>query len=490
MLYLGVSGMRKFTTACGILLALIMTSPVGSMTADTDLGSRAGSGPDFIVTDIWQGAESWMIGCTIENRGDPYSGDIFVNLSVNHRYNQSYELLWMGEGSHQNVTFEAGYDYIDGQIEVMVEVVLIYGPDANQTDNIRIETWDLIGPDLYVENLFVHPISFNLTAIVVNGGRCDLHTPFHLSFYINGSYVHTISFNGAIGMGERVYIPLNWVWDRVSTRNISVYVDGWSEVTETNESNNHFSKLIEKWPSLYFVTPPAITGLGPINATISWNCSIPAKWVIRWGTYPGMARIPETLSRRRNGTLELTSLMDETYYLFYVIGVDDFGRRLEGGGWFTTPQATGVEGPMGHFNNSEVWAYSPYRELPLNAWDDQGIENIEILLDGYPIGNFTPLGADQVNGVPLDLGPITEGNHSISFLVRDKEGNERMIHGNMTWQRPDMGQYPVIGFMNEFRPLYEGLSLLSAVVEDPDGIQRVTWYVDGEVVYVSSRSFM
>ena len=83
-------------TACGILLALMMISPVGSITADTDQGSRASSGPDFIVADIWQGAEMWMIGCTIENLGDTYHDYIYVNLSVNDRYNQSYNILWVG----------------------------------------------------------------------------------------------------------------------------------------------------------------------------------------------------------------------------------------------------------------------------------------------------------------------------------------------------------------------------------------------------------
>ncbi|MEA3559670.1 MAG: CARDB domain-containing protein, partial [Candidatus Thermoplasmatota archaeon] len=479
--------MKKVRSSTGYLTVIVaclmfMTVPA-ARSAEDEGGLEIWAGPDLEVADIWH-LGNWEVGCTIVNNGEPYIGEIIVNLTLPEMGEQSYILDWTGEGSHQNVTFEAGFQYENGQLEISASVELEDGVDANTSDNERTETWNIESKDLSVESIALHPHLFDLSVNVHNLGFAHISHSFHIALYIDDMFEHEIKHDGGVHRLSVLSIPMNWTWDGLTPVKISVRVDSWDEILELNETNNHYLDVWYRNTRLFFTQDLNVTHIGINNATVNWSTSLPVTWHLQWGPGNGMMRRTIDFPSANNGTFEFTSLSDSTFYYFQFYGRDNTGRSIFDWGGFITEQAVVADPPTGSLPGGDVMTYSPSFDLPVNVFDDKGINSIDIYVDDEFIGSYQALGAMSLNGIPFDLGPYRSGNHNITLVITDVEGNKRIIGGGLVWEMLQEMDYPLLEVQTLPRPYHSKTSLLKVNVEDPGGIQNVTWYVDGVPVFV------
>ncbi len=104
---------------------------------------------------------------------------------------------------------------------------------------------DLIVVDILAQPAFVN-ISTNISAIIKNAGNAAADR-FNVSVDINGSSVDRRTLVG-LAAGDTTTLTLAWTPSQIGSYEFAVDADCDNEITESNESNNGFSKLVKVRP--------------------------------------------------------------------------------------------------------------------------------------------------------------------------------------------------------------------------------------------------
>jgi hypothetical protein len=242
------------TTDCGIALQWdagdLAPQASWDLTITFHFGETAGieanAGPDQIV-----------------GRGQPVTFDASGSSSVGNI--TTYEWDLDDDGLYEVSVDTPIYVYEEGWTELGEHTVSLQVTDdagRNDADTMKITVMPNV--DLTVTNVAFAPTEINdgdtviFNATVENIGNDAATDDFYVRFEVDGKYIGRKSIS-SLPAGSNTAITQNWI-ACAGSHNVTVYVDEYDAITESNETNN---KISEDLPSIRF---PDLTA-----ANITWT---------------------------------------------------------------------------------------------------------------------------------------------------------------------------------------------------------------------------
>jgi subtilase family serine protease len=105
---------------------------------------------------------------------------------------------------------------------------------------------DLVVAEIPAQLVFAN-VSNNISAVIKNDGDADVTSSFNVSLAVNGTIVDTTTVAG-LNAGNTTIINFVWTPSQTANYTITVNTDCDANITESNETNNEFSKFFTVLP--------------------------------------------------------------------------------------------------------------------------------------------------------------------------------------------------------------------------------------------------
>ena len=214
----------------------------------------------FAPTGINDG-DTVIFNATVENIGtEALTDDFYVRFEIDDGHigrqrvsggipaGDSVHVLqnWGADAGTHNVSVYADSGYYSSENNLI--------PEANETNNKRSHALpEILFPDLTITNLVWSPtdgigdgdtVTFTIT--VENIGTGSTSSDFYVGLEIDGNYIGSQQVSG-LSAGNSTEVSHSWDAD-AGTHTVKAVVDYYSEITESNETNDERSQALPEIP--------------------------------------------------------------------------------------------------------------------------------------------------------------------------------------------------------------------------------------------------
>ncbi|MBN1389452.1 MAG: hypothetical protein JXA22_02305 [Candidatus Thermoplasmatota archaeon] len=445
---------------------------------------------DLAVEDLSM-IGGWGVLCRLGKISGEIAGSFYVNLSYWGVLAASYNLYWMpDENGKMEVIYENPIPWNLTKVVVSVKIEFSTADnEQNLSNDIRTERWFRDLPDLYVSMVYRDRTSGNTTAIIGNRGMIEANTWLYTGIWVNGTLEDHVEGIYDLAPGETVPIQMNWSWDpSLSPVRLSVAVDPYNWVGEMDDHDNYFNITWRRLDPLEFSDPPEVSSTGIRNATIGWSTSVPTRCFVRYGRVSSNLASTGQTALALEGSVELTGLSPRTQYIFEVLASDENGRSLVSGQLtFTTKPLFSASMPSGSFSPGALQFGQGVHRVPFQASDGEGIQRVDMLIDGNLVMTQAGMGRGNISGMDHDFSIYVPGDHHMTIVVTDGEDHTFTFSSAFQVLASELGTMHVTIISTSEVPITNGVFWLTGTCRDPGGVASAAWFIDGTEVDRVSR---
>ncbi|MBN2334125.1 fibronectin type III domain-containing protein [Candidatus Bathyarchaeota archaeon] len=356
------------------------------------------------------------------------------------------------------------------------------GPEEWHSCTLSASVRDL--PDLTPTLLSVDPDGYavgdeaNFILTVENIGGADSIECYGMFFV--GSSPETSFYIPGIDKGSSVQVPIPWVPFQQGVWDLTVFVDYWISVTESDEDNNIIEARTEITSAdttiLEIVEGPTAVDIAHDSAVIVWETNKASDSRVEYGTSARKYSSEKTESTRTgHHSVQLTDLKPSSTYHFTVVSLDENGDRvLSKDQTFETPPVSDEVRPQ--VSLADPGIRQGITTIHAEAQDDEGIERVEFYLnDALVFTDYSP-----PYSFTVDSSAYENGVHRFTTTAYDTSGQSASQSKDVEFLNVKDSSTPTVDITFPKKDdKVSGKIQVTASLADDTGLGQVYFKVDG-----------
>jgi hypothetical protein len=340
-------------------------------------------------------------------------------------------------------------------------------------------------PDLTPSSLNVTPKfpslgdEVRITVLTENIGRKSTSECYGAMFL--GDTLWTSFRIPPLDPGESTESIIGWFPSGQGSWNISMYIDYWEVIRETNEDNNFIEVNVEipdtETTFLEYVSNPIVTNITRTSAKIEWETNADSDSKVYYDSVAGLYSSEEySCIYTRSHSIRLTDLNPSTTYHFSVESRGLLGNQIKSKEkhFVTLPNLDNIKPTISFFDPD---LYQGFIEIQADASDNVGVERTKCYIDDQLV--FTDFSPPYE--FPLDTMALENGVHMLKVVATDYSGKsieETKTIDVINIKDKDAPKVEITAPGNN--EILTGKVQISANFSDDVGLSYLFFKVDGE----------
>ena len=356
------------------------------------------------------------------------------------------------------------------------------GPQEWHSCTLTISTRDM--PDLTPTSISVAPEGYtvgeesSVVLTVDNIGSADSGECYGVLFV--GNSIESMFRIPGIDKGSSIQLEVTWVPFQQGEYDLTVYVDYWISVAESDEDNNIIEAQTEITSTdttiLEIITGPTAVEVTHDSAVIYWETSEASDSRVVYGTNARIysSEIIESTPTREH-RIQLTELNPSTTYHFRVASLKEDGDSVTSKDrTFETPPTRDEARPL--VSIPEPGIRQGVTTIQAEAQDDSGIEKVEFYLDDVLVfSDYSP-----PYSFTVDTSTYDDGVHRFTTKAYDSLGQSASQVKDVEFLNVKDASAPTVDITFPKKDdKVSGKIQVSASLADDTGLGQVFFRVDG-----------